>query len=135
MGSTSIHQFLVDIPTETPQVVGDCDKLTQVLANLLDNAVKYSPHGGLVTILARHEPQRERVVVGVRDEGIGIAVGDREQLFGTFHRTRRPETQRTRGTGLGLYIVKSLVELMGSHVWLESELNKGSTIFFSVPTR
>ncbi len=131
--TTSKHQFLVDIPPDTPRVVGDWDKLVQVLTNLLDNAVKYSPQGGRITVSARHEP--ERVVVAVADHGIGIAPHDLEHLFTTFQRIRRPETVGIRGSGLGLYVVKALVELMQGQVWVESELNVGSTFFFSVPTQ
>ena len=120
------------IPPDVPNVVADRDKLTQVLINLLSNAIKYSSGGGSVTISARQE--RERVVLSVADQGIGIAPEDQQKLFTTFHRIHRPETQGVRGTGLGLYIVKALVEAMQGEIWLESTLNKGSTFFFSLPT-
>jgi len=71
-------------------------------------------------------------VVSVADQGMGIAPKDREQLFSTFYRVKRPETDGIRGTGLGLYIVKGLIDLMGGTVWLESELNKGTTFYFTV---
>ncbi len=115
--------------------MADGDKLGHVLSNLLGNAVKYSPEGGQITISARHEPERERVVMAVADQGIGIAPRDKKRLFTTFHRIHRTETEGIGGTGLGLYIVKALVELMHGEVWLESKLNKGSTFFFSLPTQ
>jgi signal transduction histidine kinase len=131
--TTSRHTFQTDIPEGTPHVLADWDKLGQVLTNLLDNAVKYSPPGGTITVSASHEVGRGRVVVAVADQGIGIAPGDRERLFTTFHRIRRPEIAETRGTGLGLYIVRELLELMGGQVWVESELNVGSRFTFSIP--
>jgi len=125
------HSVVFDFPKDLSPVVGDRDKLIQVLINLVDNAVKYSPQGGKVTIAARQEP--ERMVVSVSDQGIGIAPEDREKIFTTFSRIRRPEVEKIHGTGLGLYIVKALVELMGGEIWVESELGKGSTFFFSLP--
>ena len=78
------HGFQVDIPTDNPDIWADREKLTQVLMNLVTNAVKYSPSGGSVEISAHHEPDRERVVVKVADEGIGIAPEDQEQLFSSY---------------------------------------------------
>ena len=130
-GVSEKHSLALDIPEDLPLVLGDRDKLTQVLINLLDNAIKYSPQGGKITVAARQET--ERVVVSVSDQGIGIAPEDRERIFTTFTRIRRPEAGGVRGTGLGLYIVKALVELMGGEIWVESELDKGSTFFFSLP--
>lgn len=127
------HTFDVDIAPDTPEVWADRDKLGQILTNLVTNAVKYSPNGGLVKVVARHEPGQGRVVVSVADQGMGIAPNDRDQLFSTFYRVKRPETDGIRGSGLGLYIVKGLIELMGGTVWLESELNRGTTFYFAVP--
>ena len=129
------HEFAVDVPQDTPEVVADKEKLSQVVINLLTNAVKYSPDGGSVTISAHHEDENERVVVAVADQGMGIAAEERDRLFNTFHRIRRPETEGIRGTGLGLSIVKGLVVMMRGDVWVESEINKGSKFFFTVPTK
>ena len=117
------------------EVVADREKLDQVLINLLTNAIKYSPAGGLIAVSARHEERHERIVVEVADQGMGIAPEDREHLFSTFHRIRRPETQGIRGTGLGLSIVSGLVRMMRGEVWVESELDEGSRFIFSLPTR
>ena len=73
-------------------------------------------------------------MVSVTDQGIGIAAEDLERLFDSFQRIRRPETESVRGTGLGLYIAKTLLELMHGEIWLESQLDKGSTFFLSLPT-
>ncbi|MBI4202759.1 MAG: CHASE domain-containing protein [Chloroflexi bacterium] len=132
--TTDQHEFAVAIPDDVPLVWGDRDKLVQVLINLLSNAVKYSPKGGRVTVSAGHEPVRSRVVVSVEDQGIGIAPQDKEKLFTTFHRIHSPDTEGVRGTGLGLYIVKGLLELLKGEVWVESELGRGSTFFFTLPT-
>ena len=117
-----------------PAVVGDLEKVSQVLRNLIDNAIKYSPAGGPVNIGIKHDPQNRRVVVSVEDHGIGIAPRHQKGLFQSFHRVNVPETVSIRGTGLGLYIVKSLVELMNGEVWMESKLTQGSTFFFALPS-
>ena len=115
--------------------IADRFKLAQVLTNLMENAIKYTPAGGRVTVGARHDAVAGRIVVSVTDTGIGISADDSDRLFTTFHRIRRPETDKIKGTGLGLYIVKALVELMGGEVWLESQLNVGTTFFFSLPAK
>lgn len=127
------HEVLARIPADIPRVAADRGKLGQVLRNLLTNAVKYSPLGGPITVSARHERERGRVVISVADQGIGIAPEDQATLFMTFHRIRRPETENVGGSGLGLYIVKGFVELMQGEIWLESEMNKGSTFYFALP--
>ncbi|MCH7779295.1 MAG: hypothetical protein IH848_00485, partial [Acidobacteria bacterium] len=131
--STDKHEFSVDIPGDLPQLLADRDKLSQVLMNLLDNAIKYSPEGGRVVVSAEDEPEQQKVVVRVADQGIGIASEHQQTLFTTFSRIRRPETEGITGTGLGLYIVKELLQLMGGEVWLESNLNQGSTFSFTLP--
>ena len=131
--TTEMHDFIVDCGPLLPKVLADRSKLSQVLMNLLTNAVKYSPKGGKIVVSGRHEPRNHRVVVSVSDEGIGIQPKDLEAVFETFHRVRNAETDHIRGSGLGLYIVKQLVELMGGEVWLESEAGRGSTFFFTVP--
>ncbi len=133
--STDKHEFVVDIEPDLPDVLVDRDKFGQVVGNLLSNAVKYSPNGGHITISAHNALQRRRVVVSIADEGIGIGPADKDLLFTTFHRIQRPETQGIRGSGLGLYIAKEWTEAMGGEIWLESELNKGSTFFVAIPTQ
>ncbi|MBI2866698.1 MAG: histidine kinase, partial [Chloroflexi bacterium] len=130
---TDKHEFVIAIPSECPLALADRDKLNQVLTNLLDNAVKYSPEGGNITVTAGFDAGRGHVVLSVADQGMGIAPKDQERLFTTFSRIRRPETASIRGTGLGLYIVKGLVELMKGQVWVESKLGSGSTFYVSLP--
>ena len=133
--SNGKHQFVIDIELGLPSVLVDRDKFGDVIGNLLSNAVKYSPKGGRITLSARHELQKHHVVVSIMDEGIGIGPADRELLFTTFHRIQRVETRGIRGSGLGLYIAKEWTKAMGGEIWLESELNKGSTFFVAVPTQ
>lgn len=128
------HLFDLDIPADLPKVLADRDKLSQVLINLVSNAAKYSPEGGRVLVRARPGvTSPDDIVIEVRDEGLGIAPEDIGRLFETFFRVSRPETHEIRGTGLGLYIVKSLAELMRGSVWVESDLGAGSTFYVSLP--
>ena len=113
------------------QIAGDAALLRRAITNLVDNAIKYTPSGGTVTVgLSVHKDQ---CVVRVTDTGIGIAPDDHVRLFEKFHRIKRRDTANIPGTGLGLAIVKSIVERHGGEVWVESELNVGSTFYASLP--
>ncbi|MBI4313005.1 MAG: GAF domain-containing protein [Chloroflexi bacterium] len=131
--TTTKHAFDVQIADGVSYVKADSDKVVNVLYNLVTNAVKYSPKGGKVTIKAALEDSGDRVVLSIADEGIGIAANDMHNLYTTFSRIDRPETVGIRGTGLGLYIVKQMLELMDGRIWVESEINKGSTFYISLP--
>lgn len=131
--SSHNHEFIVDIEVDLPDVFVDREKVGQVVGNLLNNAVKYSPNGGRIILSAHLDKERNRITISVADEGIGIAPADRTSLFTTFHRIQRPETHGIRGNGLGLYIAKGWTEAMGGEIWLESELNKGSVFFVAFP--
>ncbi len=130
---TSKHQIRLEVSGSPPEAFVDRDKYGQIVWNLLSNAIKYSPKGGLILLSVKLDEEAHRVIVSVADEGIGISAADRDSMFKTFHRIKRPETVDIGGSGLGLYIVKEWTEAMGGEVWLESELNKGSTFFVSVP--
>jgi signal transduction histidine kinase len=127
------HDFIIEVEPEIPQAFVDRDKFAAVIGNLLSNAIKYSPNGGSITLSACQDRRKNRVIVSIKDEGIGIGADDRDLLFTTFHRIQRPETRNIRGSGLGLYIAKEWTKAMGGDIWLRSELNKGSTFFVSVP--
>ena len=133
--TTDKHNFVLDMAPDLNEVFIDRNKFSQILVNLLNNAIKYSPKGGRITLSARNDSAENRVIVSVADEGLGIGPADKDSLFQTFHRIQRQETISIRGIGLGLYIVKEWTEAMGGKVWLESELNKGSTFFVALPTR
>jgi len=109
---------------------GDRDRVHQVLSNLVDNALKASSEGGVVEIGAREEPEEGGAVFWVSDTGPGIEERDRERLFDRFWQVSRRDK---RGAGLGLSIVKGLVEAHGGKVWVESEVEVGSTFLFLLP--
>ena len=134
-GGTDNHEFVADVSPSLPAMLIDRDKFGQVLGNLLSNAIKYSPNGGKITIGARYDDLNHRAVISVSDEGIGISPEDQSSLFTTFHRIQRKETMGIRGSGLGLYIAKEWTEAMGGEIWLQSELNKGSTFFVGIPVQ
>ena len=133
--NTNKHEFVVDVEHDLPDVLIDRDKFSQVLGNILSNAIKYSPNGGRITLAAHKEVSNQYVKLSITDEGIGISAEDTDSLFATFHRIQRPETKSIRGSGLGLYIAKEWTEAMGGKIWLESELNKGTTFFVTIPTQ
>jgi two-component system phosphate regulon sensor histidine kinase PhoR len=110
----------------------DRSYLEQVLTNLLDNAIKYTPEGGRVTISAVEKDQRE-IQFLIEDNGIGIPSEDIPRIFERFYRVDKGRSQELGGTGLGLSIVKHLVQAHGGRVWVESELGKGSTFYFTLP--
>lgn len=152
-----------EVPEDLPLIMGDRNRVIQILQNLVGNALKYTPKGGSVHIRIREVPadelrdvlakQMERRAVsvattginiplpeldhGVRvdivDSGVGISVEDQKKLFTRFFRTDNPLTIEAGGTGLGLSIVKSLVELQRGMIWVESEVNRGSTFSFTIP--
>ncbi len=114
-----------------PPVAADPDKLRQVLLNLVENAIKYSPAGGRVTMLVQHSG--EYVRFSVRDEGLGIPVHERERIFEKFHRLDPGLTGGVGGTGLGLYVCRELVQRMGGEIWVRSNVGHGSTFAFELP--
>ena len=122
----------VRLPLDLPPVAGDQLLLGQAIANLVDNAIKYTP-AGFVHIDARLVPNE--VIIGVRDSGIGIPLADQPRLFEKFYRVRNRDTVKIRGTGLGLSIVRSIAELHGGRIWVESVLNEGSSFYLSLPAK
>jgi signal transduction histidine kinase len=128
---TQIHRFLIDFPVDFPIVDADPLRIEQVLRNLLDNAVKYSPQGGMIVV--RGEVQEERAIVSVADQGMGIAPEHLNRLFEKFFRVEPVAGQRVVGSGLGLPIARTIVEGHGGHIWAESRLGEGSTFYFTLP--
>ncbi len=127
------HFISSNVAHDIPDLTLDREKLIQVFTNLLDNAIKYSPDGGSISVTAKYDTSRERVTIAVADSGIGISSEHLEEIFTPFHRIRQPATEGIRGTGLGLYVVKELVELMGGAVLVESGLGRGSTFSIVLP--
>jgi signal transduction histidine kinase len=126
---TSLHTFEFDFPSDLPSVWGDPERLQEVLSNLIDNAVKYSPSGGTIWIGGRVDPST--VTVYVADQGIGIPPEEQVRIFDRFHRVGSPEHRRAKGTGLGLYLVKA----HGGRVWVESAPERGSIFIFTLPRK
>lgn len=130
---THLHTFEFDFPPDLPSVWGDPERLQEVLSNLIDNAVKYSPAGGTIWIGGRVDPST--VTVYVADQGIGIPPEEQAHIFDRFHRVDLPEHRRAKGTGLGLYLVKAIVEAHGGRVWVESAPERGSIFIFTLPRK
>jgi PAS domain S-box-containing protein len=129
-GSPSV-EFKADLDPRLPIVVGDRDRLIQVVSNLVNNAVKYSPDGGTVTLSSRAEG--EFALVSVTDTGVGIPPDEIGHVFERFRRVRSGAAQSIPGTGLGLTIVKQIVEMHGGKIWVESAVGHGSSFHFTLP--
>ena len=123
--------FKSDLEPRLPIVAGDRDRLIQVVSNLVNNAVKYSPEGGTVTLSSRVEGRF--ALVSVTDTGIGIPPDEIGHVFERFRRVRSGAAQSIPGTGLGLTIVKQIVEMHGGKIWVESAVGHGSSFHFTVP--
>ena len=121
----------LDISESLPTVTADRERIEEVLQNLLDNAVKYSPRQRAITI-ASHATGEE-AIVSISDAGMGISLRDQQQIFERFQRIGDPLMQSTPGAGLGLYICRAIVEAHGGRIWVESTLRQGSTFSFSLP--
>ncbi len=117
---------------EGATVWADADRLQQVFFNLVENALKYGRADGTVTVGAR-DSTNDKLEVFVQDDGPGIPVESRERIFERFYRVDRARSRETGGTGLGLAIVKHIVQAHGGEVWVKSELNHGSTFYFTIP--
>jgi Signal transduction histidine kinase len=131
------HQdFTVLIDKNIPlHLVGDDQRITQVVANLMSNAVKFTPEGGSIQLKAHMLEEEEdscTVKVSVKDSGIGISPEQQARLFSSFSQAESSTTRKFGGTGLGLAISKYIVEKMNGRIWVESELGKGSTFAFTV---
>lgn len=124
------QSLAVDLPASLPLVRADADRVQQVLINLLDNAVKFTPRGGKITVRARTE--NGLAVVEVQDTGRGMSKYEQERLFERYHRPGGGRW-RTNGLGLGLALCKTLVQLHGGEIWARSRVGGGSTFGFSLP--
>jgi signal transduction histidine kinase len=136
----------LSLPAGLPLVRADAHRFNQILFNLVSNAVKYTPRGGSITIEAREVsaeavPEDEReglrpgryIQIDVRDTGVGIAPDDVPRIWERFYRTENPLKVEAGGTGLGLSLVKPLIRLLGGRIWVESQINVGSTFSFVLP--
>jgi K+-sensing histidine kinase KdpD len=123
------HRFVMDFPPHFPVVEADPHRIEQVLYNLIDNAMKYSPDGGLIVIAGKTRP--DSVVVSVSDQGKGISLEHMDRLFEKYFRIG--SQKHVRGIGLGLPIARQIVERHGGTIWAESVLGEGTTMYFTLP--
>jgi two-component system, OmpR family, phosphate regulon sensor histidine kinase PhoR len=119
------------LPEGLPLARGDANRLQQVLQNLLDNAVQYTPSGGRIAVDA--VPSNGHVVISVVDTGIGIPQAEQSRIFERFYRVDAARSREAGGTGLGLSISRHIVEAHGGRIWVESTVGEGSRFYFSVP--
>jgi PAS domain S-box-containing protein len=127
------QQLILNVATELPEVLIDRDRTIQVLTNLISNSIKYTPNNGRIEVNVVCAEGGEEVQVDVADNGIGIAEKDQEKLFQPFYRSDNAEAKMQEGTGLGLVIAKSLVELQGGRLWLKSKPGEGTSFSFTMP--
>ncbi len=128
---TEAHWFVMDLASELPRVWADPRRVRQVLNNLLENAIKYAPNGGQVTVTC--EVENEFVITSVADQGEGIPRELLERVFDRFFQVDGASTRKTGGSGLGLAIAKGIVEAHGGTIWAESAAGQGSVFRFSLP--
>lgn len=125
------HQLYAEIAADLPEIYADPTRVSQVLTNLLTNAIKYTPSGGSIWVRARQ--QGEFISVEVQDSGIGIAPEDQKRLFEQFFRAEDQAVREEQGWGLGLNVTKQLVELMSGNIGFSSQPRQGSTFWFTLP--
>jgi signal transduction histidine kinase len=125
-------EFRIEVPNDIPPAFGDAKRLTQCLLNLAGNAIKFTPSGW---VLIRVERQGDRLLYSVADTGIGIPKDQLDNVFAEFRQADATIASEFGGTGLGLSLTRKFVELHGGRIWVESEVGKGSTFFFSIPLR
>jgi two-component system phosphate regulon sensor histidine kinase PhoR len=121
----------IEVPPGLPPVRGDAGLLRDVLQNLLDNAIQYTPEGGHIRVTA--EAKGREAVITVSDTGIGIPTSDQERIFERFYRVDAARSREAGGTGLGLSIAKHIVEAHGGRLWVTSTIGEGSKFSFSMP--
>jgi PAS domain S-box-containing protein len=124
-------EFELRLPEDFPPMHGDYERIRMVLTNLVSNAVKYSPDGGTIRIGAKAED--ELAIIYVADKGIGIPPEEQQRIFQRFYRVDNRLRRETQGTGIGLYLTRSIVEAHGGRIWVESQVGRGSRFLFTLP--
>ncbi|MCW3096918.1 MAG: sensor signal transduction histidine kinase [Chthonomonadaceae bacterium] len=139
-GRTDKHTFVIDFEPEDIELESDPDKIQNILQNFVSNAIKYSPDGGEVRIIARLKPADDEfpfdsVVIGVKDQGMGIPESALKKLGEKFYRVNNTGTRKAGGTGIGLFLVRALIAAHKGTMHVESEMDKGSTFWIRLPLR
>jgi signal transduction histidine kinase len=116
---------------DVPAVAADSGQLRQVLSNLIENAIKYSPNGGMITVAL--EPGDRHVRFSITDTGLGIPPAEQQRIFQKFYRLDPHMSRGIGGTGLGLYICRELMRRVDGRIWVESDGTSGSTFFVEIP--
>lgn len=124
------HNFVIELADEPLGAEADAEKLRRVLVNLIDNAIKFSPDGGTVSVTGKRNP--DAIELRVSDEGVGIPIEERERIFRKFF--RGSSSVLSGGTGLGLFITRGLLNAMGGRIWVDSVEGKGSTFALELPS-
>lgn len=130
--NNSSHPIQVVNAATRFEMIGDAKRLEEVVVNLLDNAVKYSPQGGEIRVSLRN-PDSHQIRIEVADRGIGIPKSELETVFERFYRVNNETTRQTSGNGLGLAICRAVIEAHEGHIWAESKLGQGTTVFVTLP--
>ena len=124
---------MVDFPERFPIIELDSFRIKQVIRNIIDNSIKYSPEGGLIVI--RGEERLNDVVVSISDQGVGISQEDLIPLFEKYFRVKSSTGIHVPGTGLGLPVARTIVEKHKGRIWAESRVGEGTTLYFSLPKK
>jgi signal transduction histidine kinase len=128
---TETHHFACNFPDDFPMIQGDGVRLRQVIDNLISNAIKYSPNGGMIEVGG--EADDETVTVYVRDEGIGLSESEQTHIFERFYRVDDTLRRKTQGAGLGLYLAKTIITAHNGTLRVKSKPGRGSTFYFTIP--
>jgi two-component system phosphate regulon sensor histidine kinase PhoR len=131
--TTEQHSLSVVTSLEHLVVPIDPGRIEQVLGNIINNAIKYSPEGGPIEVTIREEIEANEALLSIRDQGIGIPAHQQTRIFGRFERADNARTYQIGGTGLGLYLCRAIVEQHGGRLWFESTEGQGSTFFIALP--
>jgi PAS domain S-box-containing protein len=125
------HHFVIAVPDDLPPVLADYARVEQVLINLLENAIKYSPGGGQITITS--DLTSDEVILHISDEGIGVPEAERERIFSRFGRLNSRVVRQMKGVGLGLYIARAIITAHGGRIWVDPAPGGGAQFSFSLP--
>ena len=131
--TTDTHTIVLTATPEHIVVMIDRQRIEQVITNLINNAIKYSPDGGTIEITACEKRESQQALLSVRDEGIGIPFEQQGRIFGRFERAENARKREIKGTGLGLYLCRELIERNGGLIWFESTEGQGSTFYVLLP--